>query len=77
MLWWRKILMTRIKLSIEGMHCQSCEILISGALKEQNGISYVKVNHKNGTAEVEFDSSKIKKEEIIETINKEGYKVRR
>ena len=69
--------MEKLKLNVEGMHCPSCEILISDELKELDGIKSAKVNHVQGTAEVEFDDSKINKEKIIETIKKEGYKVRK
>lgn len=69
--------MEKIRLSVEGMHCSSCELLISDSLKELNGVKNVNVDYKLGIVEVEFDSSKTKKEEIIEIIKKEGYKVRR
>jgi len=69
--------METIKLNVEGMHCPSCEILISDELKELDGVKNAKVNHKSGITEVEFDSSKTTKEQIIETIKKEGYKVRK
>lgn len=69
--------MEKIKLNIEGMHCPSCEILITDELKELDGVKKAKVNHKSGIAEVEFDASKTTKDQIIETIKKEGYKVRK
>ncbi len=69
--------MEKLKLNVEGMHCPSCEILISDELKELDGITKVKIDHKSGLADIEFDDSKINKEKIIETIKKEGYKVRK
>lgn len=69
--------MAKIKLNIEGMHCPSCEILIGDALKELNGMKKVKINHKLGSADVEFDESQIGRIMIIETIKREGFKVRR
>ena len=69
--------MQKIKLSVEGMHCSSCELLITDSLKELDGVKNIKVDYKLGIVEVEFDSSKTKKEAIIEVIKKEGYKVRR
>lgn len=69
--------MQKIKLNVEGMHCQSCEILIRDSLKGVGGVRDAKVNHKSGIVEVEFDDSKVRKEAIIEVIKKEGYKVRR
>ena len=69
--------MVKLKLNIGGMHCPSCEMLISDELKELDGVKNAKLDHKSGTAEVEFDNSKVKKEDIIEVIKKEGYKVRK
>jgi copper chaperone CopZ len=69
--------MEEIKLNVEGMHCSSCEILISDELKELNGVKDVVVNHKSGSVNVKFDQSKTNKHDIIEVIKKEGYKVRK
>ena len=69
--------MENIKLNVEGMHCPSCETLIGDELKELYGVTKVKVDHKSGLVDIEFDDSKINKEEIIKTIKKEGYKVRK
>lgn len=67
--------MEKIKFIIDGMHCKSCEILINDALQELEGINNSKVTQ--GSAEVEFDESKLKKEKIAEIIKNEGFKVRR
>ena len=69
--------MTNIKLQTDGMHCTSCEMLIGDALTELEGVDNAKANHKSGIVEVDFDDSKVKKEKIIETIKKEGFKVRK
>lgn len=60
-------------LKIKGMHCPSCEMLIADELEESNVKS--KVNHKTGTAEIEFDESNISLEKIKQIIKKEGYQV--
>jgi len=65
--------MEKIKLNIDGMHCKSCEMLIGDALQELGA----KAKVTQGSAEVEFDGSKLKKEDIVEAIKKEGFKVRR
>ena len=69
--------MEEIKLNVEGMHCPSCEILISDELKELAGVKDVKVDHKLGTVNVKFDQSKTNKKDILDVIKKEGYKVRK
>ena len=67
--------MKKIKLNVEGMHCSSCEMLVNDALEEIGAKS--KANSKSGIVEVEFDESKIDEIEVINTIKKEGYKVRK
>lgn len=62
----------KINLKIKGMHCKSCETLISDALADAGVKS--RVDSKKGTAVVEFDESKISLEKIKSIIAKEGYK---
>lgn len=69
--------MKKIKLNVEGMHCKGCETLISNSLNKLDGITKTKVNHKKGIVKVVFDDSNIGEEEIIKSIEKEGYKVAR
>ena len=67
--------MKKIILNVEGMHCPSCEMLIGDSLEEMDGIGKVYVSHKEGTAKIEFDDTKIDDNEIKSIIRKEGYKV--
>ena len=60
-------------LKVKGMHCKSCEILISDALQDIGVKS--KVDSKKGAAEVEFDENKISIDKIKDVIKKEGYEV--
>lgn len=55
------------------MHCQSCATLISEELEELGVQS--KVDYKKGTAEINFDGTKVSLEKIKEVIKKEGYKL--
>ncbi len=66
--------MTKITLKITGMHCKSCEMLLTDALKEA-GVNSAKVASKTGTAVIEFDEKKINREKIKTVIEAEGYKV--
>lgn len=65
--------MKKILLKINGMHCQSCATLISEELEELGVQS--KVDYKKGTAEINFDGTKVSLEKIKEVIKKEGYKL--
>ncbi|MEW5896814.1 MAG: heavy-metal-associated domain-containing protein [Nanoarchaeota archaeon] len=65
--------MKKMNLNIKGMHCKSCEVLISDALAEVGVKSHA--DTKKGTATIEFDESKITLEKVKSIIAKEGYKV--
>ena len=60
-----------IELRVEGMHCKSCEMLISDEL-EENGATNIKIDHKTG--KLSFDG--LSREKGAEIVEKEGYKVR-
>lgn len=57
-----------------GMHCASCEMLISDCLLDA-GATVVKADHKTGKVTIEHDASLTKKR-INEVIMQEGYGVR-
>ena len=63
----------KITLTIKGMHCKSCEMLIADALKEIGVAS--KIDHKTGKAEITYDENKTSLELIKATIKKEGYTI--
>ena len=65
--------MKRVKLKIEGMHCESCAELIKDKL-ESMGVK-AEIDYKTGKAKIEFDESKTNIEKIKETISKVGYSV--
>jgi copper chaperone CopZ len=64
--------MKKLKLKIEGMHCNSCAISIDFKL-EDLGVTSVKTSYARQEAEVEFDEEKINPQKIIEQIKKMGY----
>jgi copper chaperone CopZ len=60
---------------IEGMHCGSCNWLISENVKEVKGVKSVKADFKKGEAKVDFDAP-ADDSQIKRAIEKEGgYKV--
>jgi len=59
--------------TIKGMHCNSCSLLVTDALKEL-GVKSAKVSYEKGEATVEFDESKLDSKKIINEIKKAGYK---
>lgn len=64
--------MMDVKLKVKGMHCRSCEMLLSDALSEIPGTSNIKVDHKNSLVAFNAaDAAVVPK--VIEAIKKEGY----
>ena len=67
----------RVHLDIEGMGCGHCSHFISELLARKEGVHEQVVDHTHGTAEVRFDNSSLKVDDLIETINSTGtYRVR-
>lgn len=63
----------KITMRISGMHCKSCEILISDALEEVG--AKAKVDSEKGIAVIEFDEKKLTEDTIKRIIKKEGFMV--
>lgn len=66
--------MKKIKLDIEGMHCGSCAAGIQMVLQGTEGVSSVSASWDEKSAEVEFDESKVKLDDILKAIEELGYK---
>jgi copper chaperone CopZ len=58
---------------ISGMHCASCAFMIEGEL-EDRGIK-ARCDFVRETVEVEYEQTKTDDSQIIEMIEKQGYKV--
>ena len=67
--------MKTITLNVTGMHCTSCEVLLTDSLTELIGVKKAVVSASKGTAIIDFDETKVSKENIITTIKKEKYGV--
>lgn len=65
--------MAETTLKIEGMSCQHCVMRVKKAIDTVAGVT--KSNVAVGSATVQFDESKTKKEDIAAAIEKAGYKV--
>ncbi|HCU71174.1 MAG TPA: heavy metal translocating P-type ATPase [Candidatus Moranbacteria bacterium] len=62
-----------INLKIEGMHCESCEKIVSMELDELSGVSDIKIDHRSGQASLAIDSDKTNTEEILAAVKRAGY----
>ena len=58
---------------ISGMHCESCSKIIEMELEGK--VESTNIDSKSGKAEINFDPKKISERQIVEIINKAGYKV--
>jgi len=72
-----QIIITNISqttIKIEGMTCAGCAANVESALKQQPGVKSVSVTLEPGQAIVSFDSNQVIVAQLIEAINKLGYK---
>jgi copper chaperone CopZ len=65
---------TTSNFTVTGMMCSACQVKIQNALSKTDGIKTAQVDLENGSATVTYDDGKVKPEQIIKIIEKEGYK---
>lgn len=66
--------MEKIDLQIEGMHCGSCAVGIQMLVSQMDGVKSIEVSYERKKGTVEFDSSKVTKDQIVKAIGELGYK---
>lgn len=59
---------------VEGMTCAACTVTTKAAINKLEGIANVKVSFEEKKAEVKFDDTKTKPDEILKKIISIGYK---
>ncbi len=60
--------------NIEGLHCASCVNDLERAMKKLEGVQDVSVNLATEKMEIKYSENIISEQEIIEAVNKAGYK---
>lgn len=63
-----------IELKIEGMHCESCEKILTEEFSAIKGVEKALVSYKKGTAQIDYNDTLTKPEQLLEVVKKEGYK---
>lgn len=63
------------KISIAGMHCASCEILISKEIKKIPGVSNVQSSYKTGVAQITYTNTPPSDEALAQAVKTAGYEV--
>jgi len=66
-----------VTLKVEGMTCDACAISVKTALKGVEGVKEAKVSYEKGEAQVEYIEGKATVNQMIEAVNKIGYKASR
>ena len=59
---------------IKGMHCASCEKLLTDELKDK--VNSISVDAGKGEAEIDFDETKLSENDIKAAVKKCGFKVK-
>jgi len=68
-------MIVKTKISVKGMHCHACEMLIVDSLEDTEGVANATASHESSTVDVNFDESKIALTKIKKIIQNEGYVV--
>ncbi|MCA9459014.1 MAG: sulfite exporter TauE/SafE family protein [Nanoarchaeota archaeon] len=63
------------EVEVDGMTCQSCEILLERKLKKIKGVSKVDVDYRRGTAIIDYSKNKPQISQVKAIIEKSGYSV--
>jgi Cu+-exporting ATPase len=63
----------RISLSLSGMHCTSCALIIEKSLRKVSGVKEAHVNFAAEKALISYDESTVKKESLIDAVKQTGY----
>jgi copper chaperone CopZ len=65
---------TTTTFKVTGMYCSACETKIQHALQKTDGVRSAAVSLDKGSAVVTYDNAKVKPDQIVKVIEKEGYK---
>jgi copper chaperone len=65
----------KMEIHVSGMRCSGCEMLVSEALEEMEGVEKASASHQTGVVMVEYDESKADPESIKKVIEGQGFRV--
>lgn len=66
---------SKLFLRVQGMHCNSCVMNITGTVEDLPGIEHVRVTFDDQSAEIHYDKEIIRLNMIVEEIEKLGFQV--
>ncbi|MFQ5639666.1 MAG: cation transporter [bacterium] len=64
----------KITLDVKGMTCSGCEYSVEAALKKVKGVTIAEADFVKEKAVVDYDPKVVKVEQLVEAVNKTGYK---
>lgn len=67
--------MQTIMLKVEGMHCSGCVKTVTRILDTLEGVSSVDVSLENASAQIQFDSSQVSVNKLIDVVENAGFDV--
>lgn len=62
-------------ISIKGMHCRSCELLIEDELRTIKGVSSIDISHRTGTATIHYQGKHLNHGDVIHAVKRAGYEL--
>ncbi len=65
--------MTKMHINITGMHCGACATGIQMIVTQLDGVTGASVDYNSKQGDIEFDETKVKKEDIFKAITELGY----
>lgn len=65
----------KIELHVTGMRCGGCELLVTEALEEMDGVEKAHASHETGVIRVEYDEAKVSLDAIKSVIESQGFSV--
>lgn len=66
----------KVKLDIEGMTCTGCEYSVETALTKIAGVTNAEANYEGKSVEVAFDPEVAAVAQLVEAVNKTGFKAK-
>ena len=63
------------ELQVSGMNCGSCEMLVTEALEDLEGVIAVEASHLKGIVTVDYDPNMVTLPAIAAVIEEQGFKV--
>ncbi len=66
--------LSTVDLKVSGMTCSGCAVSVRNALLETMGVTAAEVDLESARARIQYDPSKVSPAELIEAVNKTGFK---